>query len=75
MIQDDLKDFKSQNEKFEKKLKLLESQKKTLEIKLEEVSREAASWKDFAQAFNQVDVTMKGIKSQLQQKMVSPADD
>ncbi len=73
MIQDELADAKNHQDRNEKKLKALQAQNKALEIKLEETLKESEKWKEFAQAMDQVDATMKGLRSQLQSGLLKSA--
>jgi hypothetical protein len=57
MLQDELADAKSLQERTEKRLKGLQAQNKALELKLEQYQKEADEWREFSAVIDQVKAT------------------
>lgn len=65
ILHDEFVDIKTQYDRDDKKFKILLLQNKAMEIKLDECQRETLKWQEFSKQMEQVDLTMKGIKSQM----------
>jgi FtsZ-binding cell division protein ZapB len=72
MLQDELADSKNQLDRNEKRLHAIQAQNKALELKIEQLQKEAVQWQEFSSVIDKVEETgldyikmMQGIKSQM----------